>query len=197
MMHPATELRPVDPEIGLGVFATAPIPRGTVTWILCRFDLVFAPPDVAALPPPYRAIVDRYAYVDADANSILCWDAGRYVNHSCDPPMLGVGRGFEIAVRDIAVGEQITCDYGGLNLTAPLPCRCGSPRCRGTIDADDVLRRWPDLDRAVRGALDVARAVPQPLLAYAPDPATFWAWVDGRSPVPSHRAYRAAEAVAP
>ena len=43
-------------------------------------------------------------------------------------------------------GEQITCEYGGLNLTTELDCRCGAPACRGTIGGEDVLLLWPELD---------------------------------------------------
>lgn len=197
MMHPATELRLIDDDVGYGVFATAPIPRGTVTWTLCRLDIVFTPIEAAALPAPYRPIIDKYAYGDADGNLILCWDNARFINHSCDPAMLAAGRDFEIAVRDIARGEQVTCDYGGLNLTVPLACRCGARACRGTIDADDVLRTWRDRDRLLAEVLPLARGVEQPLLAFSDESALFWSWVDGRVPVPSHRAYRGvAEAVA-
>lgn len=197
MMHPATELRRIDDDVGHGVFATRPIPRGTVTWILCRLDMVFTPAEAAAFPAPYQPIIDKYAYLDAAGNRILCWDNARFINHSCDPAMLGVGTGFEIAVRDIAAGEQITCDYGGMNLIAPLACRCGAPGCRGSIDADDVLRTWRDRDRLLGELLPLARGVEQPLLAFSDEAALFWSWVDGRAPVPSHRAYRGvAEAVA-
>lgn len=33
MIHPDTELRFINPEIGYGVFATQFIPRGTITWV--------------------------------------------------------------------------------------------------------------------------------------------------------------------
>lgn len=191
MMHPATELRLVDEEIGLGVFATEPIPRGTVAWVLCRFDLIFTPREAAALPAAYQPIIARYAYIDADGNQILCWDNGRYVNHSCDPAMLGVGRGFEVAVRDIGRGEQITCDYGGLNLSTPLACSCGAANCRGVIGDADVLQNWSELDARTARALRHARAVEQPLLPFANDAALFWDWVDGRVATPSHRDFHA------
>lgn len=192
MIHPATELRFVSPEIGYGVFAREPIPRGTIVWVLCRLDLIFTADQVSAFPPAYQPIFDRYAYSDAAGRHILCWDAARYINHSCDPAMLGVGDQVEIAVRDIAAGEELTCEYANLNLTEPMPCRCGAPNCRGTIGGDDVLTLWPDLDRRVAAALGHARGVPQPLLAFARDPDGFWAHADGRVPVPSHRDFHAA-----
>ena len=33
MIHSDTELRPVNAVVGLGVFATRRLPRGTVTWV--------------------------------------------------------------------------------------------------------------------------------------------------------------------
>jgi len=191
MMHPATELRFINPDVGYGVFAVEPIPCGTVVWVLCRLDMVFSPGEVAALPECYLPIMDKYAYTDADGNQILCWDNGRYLNHSCDPAMLGVGRGFEIAVRDIAPGEEITCEYGGLNLATEMACCCGATSCRSVIGGEDVLRLWPELDRRIAQTLGHARQVPQPLLPFASDTALFWDWVDGRVPVPSHRGYHA------
>ena len=133
MIHPDTELRFISDAIGYGVFATRPIPRGTVVWTLCRFDRIFTPAEAAALLPAYQQVLARYGYIDAAGDYVLCWDAGRYVNHGCEPSMLGVGAEVEIAVRDIQTGDHVTCEYGGLNLTNPMPCRCGSPRCRGTM----------------------------------------------------------------
>src|SRR5262249_25238227 len=140
MIHPDTELRFIDREVGHGVFATRFIPRGTITWALDEFDQLLAPAQVAALAPAQRAQVEEYAYVDARGNYVLCWDLGRYVNHGCDPTSRGIGPAFEIAVRDIQPGEQLTSDYAELNITAAFRCRCGSPRCRGVIRADDLLR---------------------------------------------------------
>ena len=55
-----------------------------------------------------------------------------YVNHSCDHNT--EVRDFQdVALRDIAVGEEITSNYetdgAGLSFT----CRCSAPGCRGVI----------------------------------------------------------------
>ncbi len=192
MIHPATELRFISEEIGYGVFAREPIPRGTILWVLCRLDMIFTPKEVAAFPPPYQPVLEQYSYIDAEGRVILCWDHGRYVNHSCEPAMLAVGGDFEIAVRDIAADEQVTCEYGHLNLIEPMACRCGAPRCRGLVASGDVLTLWPDLDRRTAIALPNARKVLQPLLPFARDASQFWDWVDGRARPPSHRDYHAA-----
>ena len=60
----------------------------------------------------------------------------RYVNHSCEPNAymrLWRGRVEFYALRDIAAGEELTCDYGETHHGGRLPCRCGSARCRGAL----------------------------------------------------------------
>ena len=167
MIHPAAELRFISPAIGYGVFATQPIPRGTFLWVLDAFDRILTPAERLALPPPLRAIVDRYASQAPDGQFVFCWDFGRYMNHSCEPNSRGIGDAFEVAVRDIAAGEELTCEYGTLNLLQPLPCRCGAPTCRGEIRADDPQRHFERWDREARDAFALAGTVPQPLLPFA------------------------------
>ena len=166
MMHPHTELRYVCPEIGWGVFATRPVPCGTITWALDEFDQVLPPARVAALPPPQRAQVEEYAYLDARGNYVLCWDLGRYVNHSCEPTSRGVDPAFEIAVRDIRAGEQVTSDYAELNITGSFARLCGAPRCRGVVRADDLLRYGPAWDEVVGAAVPLLGQVGQPLVPF-------------------------------
>ncbi|HJQ55929.1 MAG TPA: hypothetical protein VJ890_03430, partial [Vineibacter sp.] len=50
-----------------------------------------------------------------------------------------------------------------------------------------LTRLWPEFDRRVLRALADARSVAQPLMAFAREPETFWAWADGRALRPSHR----------
>jgi len=190
MLHPHTELRLVSEEIGYGVFATKPIPKGTILWVLCDLDIVFKPGHAKRLPAPYQAIIDKYAYDDADGNCILCWDNGRMLNHNCDPSMLGVGTDYEIAVRDIAKGEEITCDYGELNLTESMECLCGGPHCRGAVHGEDPKFMWRQWDDIVAKVLPLAAKVDQPLLKFARDPENFWDWVHGRKKLPTARIYR-------
>jgi len=191
MIHPDTELRFIDSEIGYGVFATALIPRGTVIWVLCRLDLIVTPDELQTLPAPYLPIVEKYAYINADKNHVLCWDHAKYVNHSCEPSMRGVGSEFEIAMRDLAPGDHITCEYGALNLTRTMQCECGVPRCRGTIGGDDVLTLWRVWDGQVAQTLPFASDVVQPLFLFARDTEQFWGWVHGKVPIPSQRDYHA------
>lgn len=56
----------------------------------------------------------------------------RYVNHSCDNNTEVVDFS-DVAIRDIAAGEEITSNYetDGAGLT--FQCRCGSLHCRAAI----------------------------------------------------------------
>lgn len=59
------------------------------------------------------------------------------VNHSCDPNVVARSRGkrlWFVSVRPIRVGEELTVDYNFRKGPKPIACRCGSPKCRGTID---------------------------------------------------------------
>ena len=186
MIHPHTEVRYIGKDIGYGVFATRPIPKGTLIWTLCRFDRILTQQESRDLPKPYRDLLVHYAFTDMYGNLVLCWDGGRYVNHSCDPAMLPVDYGFEIAVRDIAAGEEVTCDYGNLNLNGSLRCHCGAPGCRSEISRRDAGMLWRDWDRSVADALTLASRLPQPLLDYALEPQVFRDYAKGVAAAPSH-----------
>jgi uncharacterized protein len=63
-------------------------------------------------------------------------DPMRYTNHSCRPNaqlVIRNGRVEFYARRAIAVGEEITVDYGETHHDGKLACRCGAPGCRGAL----------------------------------------------------------------
>jgi hypothetical protein len=163
MVHPDTELRFVNDNIGWGVFATRPIPRGTIIWALDTLDQKFTPEQVAGLPPYARATLDKYSYIDARGRHILCWDHGRFFNHSCDANCLSLGYDFELAIRDIAAGEELTDDYGTLNPLAPFPCLCAASDCRQAVQPDDFTRLGDRWNLRAREAFFLIPSVPQPL----------------------------------
>lgn len=163
MIHPDTELRYIDDLLGCGVFATRLIPKGTITWVRDDLDQTLSPKQFARLTPPLRALVDRYSFVDGVGDRVLCWDHARYVNHACEPSCLAPGYGFEIAVRDIPAGAELTDDYGALNIEAPFVCRCGSPSCRKEIHPSDMLTLADRWDAAIAESFERLLRVEQPL----------------------------------
>lgn len=165
MIHPATELRLVDPEMGFGVFATAPIPRGTIVWALDPLDRVLTRAEVLALPAAMGFDADRHLWLDRQGRFVLAWDLARFVNHSCQPNCAATACGCEIAVADIAAGDQLTNDYADLGM-APgesLACRCGAPDCRGLVQPAQAGLIRAALAEAVVLALRCADGVAQPL----------------------------------
>ena len=70
--------------------------------------------------------------VDASRSS----DPLRFTNHSCTPnAVLRIRQGrIEIyAMRDIAPGEEITCNYGETHHEGGMRCQCGAPNCVGKL----------------------------------------------------------------
>jgi uncharacterized protein len=99
---------------GVGVFAGAPIPKGTIIWVLDeRFDQVLSAAEIAALGHEQRHFVERYGYPHTlrPELTILELDNGRFMNHSDGPNTEFTDPAIGWAIRDIAEGEEITCNY--------------------------------------------------------------------------------------
>lgn len=164
MIHPDTTLQFISPEVGYGVVATRRIPRGTLTWVLDELDQRVTPERAQALGPDYAALLVRYGYRDGRGDTILSWDHGRFVNHSCRPTCAsGCDETFEVAIRDIEPGEQLTDDYGELDSVESFTCRCGEAGCRGVVRPEDRYQVDTWLRERVRVALAESPQVPQPL----------------------------------
>jgi hypothetical protein len=81
MLHPHTEVRFINEQIGRGVFATQPIPKGTVVWVQDRFDRVFTETEVRALEPVYQEILETYCFRDRQGRWVFCWDNTRFFQY--------------------------------------------------------------------------------------------------------------------
>ena len=170
MFHPSSRLKNKSTRIGLGVYATAFIPRGTITYIRDPLELVIDDAAYATMPACLQAPVERYAYVDETGARILSWDLGKYVNHCCFPNTMTTAFGFEIAIRDILPGEEITDKYGLFNLESPMDLSCSKPGCRKRVSSDDLDRLYPIWDEQVKAALLLIARVDQPLWDLVDDP---------------------------
>lgn len=100
---------------GVGVFAAEPVAAGTLIWRFDPdFDLLVAMDRYKASAPHVRDLLDRYAYPSPDHAGFLVYesDNGRFMNHAEDPNTDFSRHGAGVALREIAAGEEITCDYG-------------------------------------------------------------------------------------
>lgn len=190
MLHPDTELRWIDDEIGFGVFATRRIPRGTVLWALDPLDQRIPAARAQALCATMGRLIDKYTFRNRLGEHVLCWDHGRFMNHACEAASLSPGVDYELAVRDLAPGDEVTCDYGALNLEAAFGCLCGAPRCRGIITPDDFDLMVPRWDARLRAAVADAASVPQPLLPFLAEPERFEAYAKRPETLPSSALHR-------
>jgi len=139
---PMFSLSPVlfrnSPIAGRGVFARKRFEPGEV---------------IVAYAPKQRRVPERSDEAVAAAESKITLLSGNEViipdtsvpggwlcNHSCDPnaALYASGEGRIQCTRPIAPGEEITIFYGWVSHNEPGrdPCRCGSPKCRGTINFD-------------------------------------------------------------
>jgi hypothetical protein len=190
MIHPNSEINTAGDAIGVGVFATRRIPRGTIVWTLDRLDQKLTLDRVRSLPAPYRRLLDQYGFLNERGERILCWDNGRYVNHSCSPNVLPTGWNFEVAIRDIEAGEEITNDYATLNLERRFRCCCGSPECRRIVRPSDFERHVSDWDKVARENLPLIARVPQPLWALLQYPHALRAAIEDPTRMPSLTSHR-------
>ncbi len=126
---------------GRGLHAVAPISQDEIVAI--KGGHIVDPARLAALPEPMRGsdvqIADWFclaALEEAEYEPVML-----FINHSCDPNVGFAGNIVLVAMRDVAAGEELSTDYALFDdYDATMPCRCGSPSCRGTIGGRDWQR---------------------------------------------------------
>lgn len=162
MIHPHTRLRFVSDEIGHGVFATEFIPKGTIVWARDPLDREISPVEMEQLGPALRDRVLTYCYRNRAGYFVLSWDHNRFINHSFNPNCMVTAYHIELAVRDIQPCEELTNDYGTLNIVEPFePVDEG--HARKTVQPDDLVRHYSDWDKKLTAAFGCLRHVDQPL----------------------------------
>ncbi|BBC71377.1 SET domain-containing protein-lysine N-methyltransferase [Altererythrobacter sp. B11] len=99
---------------GIGIFAVSPIERGAAIWSLDeRYDLLLTPADLETMGPLQRDFVERYGYphMTRPGLTVVEFDNGRFMNHADLPNTDFTDPRTGWAIRDIAAGEEITCNY--------------------------------------------------------------------------------------
>jgi len=133
------------PVHGRGVFAVAPIRKGAriIEYLGDRVshdaaDKRYEDHDESD-NHTFLFIVDKHTVIDAGVGG----NDARFINHQCSGNCESVienRRVFIDATRDISPGEELGYDYeigrekdDPPNVDEIYACRCGSPRCRGTM----------------------------------------------------------------
>lgn len=74
----------------------------------------------------------KYTHPFDETRMMIVQPPERFVNHSCDNNT--VVRDFcDVAIKPIAVGEEITSDYGSDGSGVSFECLCRSQNCRGVV----------------------------------------------------------------
>lgn len=111
-----TRLGP-SPIHGLGLFTEEPVAAGTPMWRFDpRIDRIIAPGDAVLTDYPSiaRMAESHGCVIDEEGSVLLLGDDSRFVNHA-DEPVMGRAESDDWrvfrALRDIAAGEELTCNY--------------------------------------------------------------------------------------
>lgn len=153
---PLVEVRN-SPVHGRGVFAVQPIKKGTriIEYLGDRVshdaaDKRYEDHDESD-NHTFLFIVDKHTVIDAGVGG----NDARFINHQCEGNCESVienRRVFIDATRDIAPGQELGYDYeigreknDPPNVDEIYACRCGSPKCRGTM-------LWPPKKATPRSA---------------------------------------------
>ncbi|MGK4568609.1 SET domain-containing protein-lysine N-methyltransferase [Flavobacterium sp. 3HN19-14] len=89
----------------------------------------------------------------------------KFVNHSFNPSCFSTAYDFEIAIRDIHPGEQLTDDYGYLNLEEPFEAE-EEGTDRKVVYPDDIVTYHEEWDALILKNLPYIFDTAQPLLPY-------------------------------
>ena len=147
-LSPKLVVRSCADKPGRGVFAAEPVAAGELVavWGGRIVDRAAA----EALAPDVR----RYVVQVEEAQFLAPLeplDAAEYINHCCQPTCGLSGQIALVALRDIAVGEEITFDYAATDSSDFLAfsCACTKSPCRRRVSADDWRRK--DVQATNRG----------------------------------------------
>lgn len=165
MIHPHTAVAYINDEKGYGLVATQRIPCGTITWTLDHLDRVIPPEEMARQDPRYHTVLLKYSFRNNRGEYIFCWDNGRYINHSFKANCCLTPYNFEIAIRDIEEGEEITDDYGYLNIIEPFAASPEESE-RSVVYPDDLLRYADIWDQKLAAAFPEMARIDQPLYQF-------------------------------
>jgi len=166
MILPGLRIKWINDEKGYGLFATQTIPKGTVTFVQDDLDIVI--PSDQILSPQLAPLVERFSYDSPDGSRIISWDFGKYMNHCCFANTLTTGYGFEIAVRDINPGEEVTDDYRIFTREHHLLMSCELKDCPRTLEVGNTRQLVQKWDREILEALLQFKKVKQDLRKFIP-----------------------------
>ncbi|MFH1322158.1 MAG: SET domain-containing protein [Bacteroidota bacterium] len=166
MIHPDTQVKHINKNIGLGVFATRFIPIGTIVYVQDKLERILLRDDPLIYNTDYYETIEKYSFTDKNGNRVISWDHAKYVNHNCNANTLCTGWEFDVTVTDIVPGQELSCDYGLLNIEKEMACVCGELNCRLLIKPSDIDQFAGKWNVKIKKVLENLPKVEQPLQKY-------------------------------
>jgi len=148
-LSPKTEVG-LSPIHGRGLFAKTAIGKDEIVAIKGGhvFDRAALSSLVLTLGPSEVQIADDLFIGPVDPGDRE--GAMLFTNHSCDPNIGIAGQIVFVAMREIALGEELTHDWAMTDDDeASIGCHCGAANCRKTITGKDWTK--PELQERYRG----------------------------------------------
>jgi hypothetical protein len=129
---------------GWGVFAAERIPAWSdvIEYVGEIVDPHECQRRVGNTPQTYAIEIDCLRTVDGSVGG----SGAEIINHSCNPNLryrLVQDHVYCQSLRTIEPGEELTADYRFRSEGPKIPCRCGSPHCRGTINVIKATESEP------------------------------------------------------
>lgn len=164
MIIPWVKIKWISNEKGYGLVASRTISKGTITFVQDGLDIVIPENKFKKVDPRLLKYVEKYSYEDYLGNHIISWDLAKYMNHDNEANTLTTGYGFEIAVRDVNKGEELTDDYRIFSTHH-------DTRFINEKLKLNELKPWPDSliyewDQKIRQSLLCVTDVDQPLMSF-------------------------------
>jgi SET domain-containing protein len=101
----------------VGLFAATALPSGTRVWEFTEgVDWRIPTAQLDRFPEPFQTLLRHYLFLTEDGVYVLCGDNAKFMNHAPDPNCSDRDDRFTITTRDVAAGEELTCDYREFDL---------------------------------------------------------------------------------
>lgn len=134
---------------GYGSFASEPIAAGEIVAAFGGRCVTRHEFDLLPTSQQIRSVqIDENLYMAGAPEP----EPADFINHSCDPNCGLSGNVVLVALRDIAIGEELAYDYATTDGSDydEFECECGTPACRGKVSGHDWM--LPELQLRYRGS---------------------------------------------
>ena len=166
MIHPHTRVAQTNSRSGYGVFATEFIPKGTIIYIQNSVGTSISLVKFYCCEEDMQQKIRKCSYSTSDGYRKINFDFGDYFQKAEHSNILDTNWGFEIAVENIQIGEEITRPISILDYTNDRDESLGFNGYFGQFNHTDFQRKDGDIQQKMRNALLIYPHLVQPLAEF-------------------------------